>query len=156
MIKVCSCGSTIKRPLHDDKYCSRYCRTWYGEKGNTSLPATRKSALEVKCAWCGTHHEITFGQRYDKVYCSFECSTEAQARDNWLWFNYCRVLSHHPAGLTAPAIARYLDEYAFNQTPNKVSSKMRKLVRLGIVAKEDRLYRLLHPQACVKVWLSCL
>ncbi len=157
MIKICACGSTIKRPLHDDKYCSEYCRTWYSEQDKTTHPTHQRiNLIEVKCSWCGTHHDITFGQRYDKVYCSAECSQEALSRDNWIWFNYCRVLSNHPAGLTAPVIARYLDEYAFNQTPNKVSSKMRKLVRLGVVAKEDRVYRLIHPQACGKVWLSCL
>ena len=67
-----------------------------------------------------------------------------------------RVLSQHPKGLVATAIARLLDEYAFQQAPRTVSNKMKKLVSRGVVIKEKTLYRLNHPKACGQVWLSCL
>ena len=66
------------------------------------------------------------------------------------------MLSQHPKGLVATAIARLLDEYAFQQAPRTVSNKMKKLVSRGVVIKEKTLYRLNHPKACGQVWLSCL
>ncbi len=155
MIKICYCGDTIKRPLHDPDYCSSFCRTWSAEGRNWREVRLRDNFLSLKCLWCGDNHTVRFGDRHDKVYCSHDCSRQAREKSSWLLFNYCRVLSHHPDGLGAAAIARLLDEYAFNQTPTKVGSNMKKLLRNNVVQKTDGRYQLTHPNACGKVWLSC-
>tara|TARA_R110002126_G_scaffold119566_3_gene260573 strand:+ start:63 stop:539 length:477 start_codon:yes stop_codon:yes gene_type:complete len=155
MIKICYCGFTIKRPLHDPDYCSAFCKS-YAVTHDTWHLVRNGHEEDLKCDWCGDNFKVVYGDRHDKVFCKKSCSFEAQSKNNWLYFNYCRLLSRHPEGLVARAIARFLDEYAFQQAPKTVSAKMKKLVTQGIVIKEDTLYRLNHPDACGLVWLSCL
>ena len=154
MIKICHCGDTIKRPLKDSHYCSAFCKSYASSGKSWSMVRTGHKEC-LSCDWCSNNFEIPFGERL-QVFCSQSCSKQAQQKDNWLYFNYCRVLSQHPKGLVATAIARLLDEYAFQQAPRTVSNKMKKLVSRGVVIKEKTLYRLNHPKACGQVWLSCL
>jgi hypothetical protein len=154
VIKICYCGDTIKRPLHDPDHCSSYCRAYATSSEGWGRVRTYPHYLSLKCYWCGDNFKVSFGDRDEKVFCNIECSKQAQNANNWLLFNYCRVLARHPEGLKANAIARLLDEYAFHQTAGQVGSNMRKLVRRGIVVRQESHYRILHPQACGEVWLA--
>lgn len=155
MIKICHCGDTIKRPLHNDEFCSAFCKSYSFEDKSWGSVRNGRHKESIPCDWCGNNFEITYGERL-QVFCAKSCSFEAQKKDNWLYFNYCRLLSQHPEGLVATAIARLLDEYAFQQAPRTVSNKMKKLISRGVVIKDKTLYRLNHPKACGQVWLSCL
>ena len=156
MIKICICGDTIKRPYNNALYCSDYCAAFETTKHEWKNMRYGGQPLNLKCFWCGDNFSITYGERNDKIFCNRNCSESAQKATNWLLFNCCRILARNKEGLGANAIARLLDEYGFHQTAHSIGSAMRKLVRLGIVARKDGGYKLVHPTACGKVWLLCL
>lgn len=155
MVKICYCGDTIKRPINDSNYCSGFCKS-YASSGKSWSMIRAGHTESLKCDWCGTNYPVGFGQRNDKIFCSYDCSFEAQAGKNWLQFNYCRVLSRNPEGLGVREIARLLDEYGFQQAPRTVTAKIKKLVARGVIFRKEGSYTLNHPNACGKLWLSCL
>ena len=74
-------------------------------------------------------------------------------KQNWQLFNYCRVLYWH-GPLKAREIAWYLDEYRFRQTANKVSGRMRPLIKANIVELDKGKYSLTSSKLCAKAFLT--
>jgi len=156
-IRLCSCGNTIKRMRYDPKYCSEWCGHYFRDGGSSWN--LRGQKVSLTCLWCNSDFELTYGKRFEKVFCNTECSQTAQQKHNWFNFNVCRILKRHPEGLTAEEIARLMDEFDFHQNSHRVSSRVRRLVSSGVLIREKQgvsptTYRLSNPEGFGQEWLS--